>query len=201
MRCLLPWGTAITVRALLFFPLCFSFPTFLKLGKLVISTCIYCLHEAFLQSAPHVGAPVQKQNDQQPNLTSGHVRRSRRSAGISAFALLTSACAATELQHWVICFKVISMLCLCVLGAKLEEGCGPGAAPSFRNVIHDNIMSSIKKYRWSKPHIKTWPIKYEYDPPPLIRSSDHIKRYNCDNVDTIVNSSSLQRFEQRVNDN
>lgn len=37
--------------------------------------------------------------------------------------------------------------------------------------------------------------------PPLIRSSDHIKRYNCDNVDTIVNSSSSLRFERRVNDN
>lgn len=144
MRCLLPGGVAITVRTPLFLLLWFSIPTFFKLGKIGD----FNMHLLFTRGLLAIW-------------------RSRRSAGISAFALLTSACVATELQHWVICFKVTSKLCPCICGPSERRGggCGPGAAPSFRNSIHDNIMSSIKKYRWSKPHIKTRPIKYGYEPP------------------------------------
>lgn len=131
-----------------------------------------------------------------------HVRRCRRSALMSTFALLTSAYLPTGLQQWVVCFKITIDLHPSVFFCKArgKEDVGSGAAAPFGNLNHENIVSSIKKAGGQSNTLRHGLFIMDMSP-PLIRSSDHIKWYNCDNADTIVNSSPFLRFERRVNDN
>lgn len=73
--------------------------------------------------------------------------------------------------------------------AEIAVHSGASAAVSLVKVIHDKVVS-LYKTRQPKPHIRMWPIYYGY----LIQSSDHIKWCDCDNADTIVNSSPFLRF-------
>lgn len=58
---------------------------------------------------------------------------------------------------------------------------------SFGNLNRDNIVSSFKKTGGQR-HALRHGLFITGMSPPLVRSSDHIKWYECDNAVPIVNS-------------
>lgn len=69
---------------------------------------------------------------------------------------------------------------------------------SHNRKLNNNVICVYKKQGSQTLRCGLFIMDVNY---PLIRSSDHLKWYDCDNAVTIVNSSPFLRFEHRVNDN